>query len=1055
MIEGSGHVIFESGRGRGKVAGADFNLQTSTFPSTAETTGKVSGFFLLEQIKANDLLKPMKTNLNLFQVWRFCATALGIVSSSSLAAMPEDSADAAPPKTSIRWSEVGAKAGADYKGDGLAILPTADGARLRCVFQRLEGEATPEGLWLTSTVGNTPNDRFRIVTAAVGRQSSLSSSISSVANTGTVASDGQTVRFTRSRLVEEYSVSMDGVRQDFVVRERPVGDGELAVQLTVSGARVEPAAFGAQFVLENSGRKIAYSRLRATDATGKELPARMEVRPTSPMLALLVNDTDAVYPIRIDPTFSDANWISMGGIPGADGAVRAVVVDGSGNVYIGGDFTIAGEGFANHIAKWNGNSWSALGSGMNGTVYALALSGSDLYAGGEFTTATNSGGTAVTVNRIAKWDGSNWSALGLGISGNVYALAVSGNPFLLAAGGSFLWVTNSGGITVTTASLAVWDGTHWFSLGSGGVGGVGGTVWALAVMGGNLYAGGDFIAAGSTVVNHIAKWTGTGWEALGSGTDSTVYALAVSGSDLYAGGAFTIPANYVAKWTGSSWSGLGLGLSGFKPVVYALAVSGSDLFAGGGFFTADLSAAECIAKWNGSSWSALGPGLNSQVLALAASGGDLYVGGYFTGTYAQGADTSTPANHIAKWGISWSALGSGLNGWVGALAVAGGDLYAGGYFTAVGESPASNIAKWNGSGWSALGSGLNDEVDALAVSGSNLYAGGSFTAAGGSPATHIAKWNGSSWSALGLGMNDSVSAFAVSGTNLYAGGNFTMATNSSGATVMANYIAKWNGATWTNLGSGVDSAVYALAVSGSDLYAGGAFTIPANYVAKWNGSSWSALGAGMNDTVWALAASGNDLYAAGDFSTATNSGGVAVPANHIAKWNGSSWSALGSGLDDEVDALAVSGTDLYAGGYFTSAGGSPANRIARWAGSTWTNLGSGVGFGGGNDVVYTLVVSGSDLYAGGVFATAGGKVSGQVAKAIVSPPVLTIEPDGGGGYFIRFEGVPGSAYRLQRGSTLRGPWAATGPYTAPTSGLLEFQDMFPLPGQGFYRSVQP
>ena len=75
-------------------------------------------------------------------------------------------------------------------------------------------------------------------------------------------------------------------------------------------------------MLEKSGRKIAYSRLRVTDATGKELPARIEACPGAEVsLAVVVNDAEAVYPVRIDPTFSDANWISMGGIPGADGAV--------------------------------------------------------------------------------------------------------------------------------------------------------------------------------------------------------------------------------------------------------------------------------------------------------------------------------------------------------------------------------------------------------------------------------------------------------------------------------------------------------------------------------------------------------------------------------------------------------------------------------------------------------------------------------------------------------------------------------------------------------------
>lgn len=100
-------------------------------------------------------------------------------------------------------------------------------------------------------------------------------------------------------------------------------------------------------------------------------------------LVVLVDDTDAVYPVRVDPTFSDENWISMGGLPGANNWVNAAVADGSGNLYIGGDFTLVGDG----IAKWDGSRWSALGSGMDGIVGRLAVSGSDLYAGGSFTTA--------------------------------------------------------------------------------------------------------------------------------------------------------------------------------------------------------------------------------------------------------------------------------------------------------------------------------------------------------------------------------------------------------------------------------------------------------------------------------------------------------------------------------------------------------------------------------------------------------------------------------------------------------------------------------------------
>src|SRR6266436_9298435 len=109
----------------------------------------------------------MKTNLS--QARLFCALALGIGYSFSLAAAAEPSADPAPAKTSIPWSQIGAKAGTDYQGDGLAVSPTAGGARLRCVFQRLEGEATREGLWLTSTDTNGVSERFRVTAMAAGR----------------------------------------------------------------------------------------------------------------------------------------------------------------------------------------------------------------------------------------------------------------------------------------------------------------------------------------------------------------------------------------------------------------------------------------------------------------------------------------------------------------------------------------------------------------------------------------------------------------------------------------------------------------------------------------------------------------------------------------------------------------------------------------------------------------------------------------------------------------------------------------------------------------------
>ena len=83
------------------------------------------------------------------------------------------------------------------------------------------------------------------------------------------------------------------------------------------------------------------------------------------------------------------------------------------------------------------------------------------------------------------------------------------------------------------------------------------------------------------------------------------------------------------------------------------------------------------------------------------------------------------------------------------------------------------------------------------------------------------------------------------------------------------------------------------------------------------------------------------------------------------------------------------------------------------------------------------------------------QVNAQPVPVPVIPPSLALAPDGSGGYFIRCTGQAGLSYRLQRVASLGNSWTGIATNIAPQSGLLEFHDTAPLPGRGFYRTVQP
>ncbi len=285
--------------------------------------------------------------------------------------------------------------------------------------------------------------------------------------------------------------------------------------------------------------------------------------------------------------------------------------------------------------------------------------------------------------------------------------------------------------------------------------------------------------------------------------------------------------------------------------------------------------------------------------------------------------------------------------------------------------------------------------------GESLYAGGSFSNMGGVPRTgYVARWERATnrWSALGNGISaGNTNAFVTSmtpfdsgsGLELVVGGFFSSASAVSGT----KSLAKWNGTSWSALGSNfvANSAdsVWSLltwdGVGGNRLYVAGGFPVAGgvtcNGIAAYDGELWHALGTGVTGTfspvVFKLAAfddgSGPALYAAGRYDAID---GVTGP--NLTRWNGTAWSAVGTGLMRfsvlaDLSSMMVyddgSGAALYVGGYDIGVSGAGRASVARWNGQTWSRVGQDIG-GRVTSMAEFDDGNGSMLYIGGT-ATPG------------------------------------------------------------------------------------
>lgn len=628
-------------------------------------------------------------------------------------------------------------------------------------------------------------------------------------------------------------------------------------------------------------------------------------------------------------------WLDVGG--GVDGTIRAIAVDGLGAVYVGGEFEVVGNGVhVGNIAVWRADlGWQALDGGVNGPVYAIAIDGDRVFVGGQFDKISSIG----SASNIACFDPrkGKWYDLDYGLrdSANsaepaaVFSLSV--RKGILYVGGNF---TRSN--SHQHQGNAKWDPVQkrWHQW----VTDIDGIVRCIAFSGSGIgFLGGNFNHVPSNTANLVATGGDLTSVDVDGGTDWGIYALAVQGKTLYAGGDFDdvgpranrLGACHVAavdvRGTTYAWRNLhpqGNGVCSPRPTT--VAAGNGKIYVGGDFNSAGtVGAMSGIAEWDAlqGGWRKLGDGLGHSVNSIAVDGPNVYAGGNFN-------------RKIKMWdGVNWTPVGGGLLGEGAIYAVAvgpGGLLYVGGTFNEIGSGPnkvqAKNLAVWDGVVWNEVAGGVNGAVYSVVIDADGMYVGGTFTDVG--PYSHTAgniaflRFSDLTWLNLGDGLNvdqtdrrgPAVLSLCVWKGGVVAAGRFTRA----GAT-FADGLAHWR---W-------DKHLWA-GFPGTQRWA----DFPARFLL---GSSPGQVYSVVSDSI------GSGIYVGGNFDTISgewtgaSSGrwpGPGTWVGALAHWNGSDWSETDFAINEDVRALVLDDHMLYLVGGFTKVRENttrlwkPANKFA-------------------------------------------------------------------------------------------------------------------------------
>ena len=402
-------------------------------------------------------------------------------------------------------------------------------------------------------------------------------------------------------------------------------------------------------------------------------------------------------------------------IAGTD--VSAIVPDGSGGYYLGGNFTtVAGiprAGLAHVTAsKTLDLAWNPA---PNGSVYTLLVTGGVLYAGGSFSMiggVSKNGVAAISsAGNVLSWDAD--------VIGSVYTMASLGTTLYI--GGTFTSVLGSSRLNAaavdTSGTLMAWDPT------------VNGLVSALVVSGSSIYIGGNFTSVGVASRSNLASV-------------DPVTALPSSWSPTANGPIYCMLDDLGAIIVGGNFTSIGLTTRG------------------------NLAAIDSTG--NATSWD---PEPNADVYMLASAPGAVVAGGDFSQI---GSASRSGVALIDSTGAA-TAWDAKMQGTAHAAYTVGSSILIGGTQTMANMVQRSHVVALDSTGApTAWNPGADGIVFGIQVNGSSVYIGGQFSQLGGQARTDLGAVDATTGLATSWnpGPDDYVESMSMVGSTIYIGGVF-------------------------------------------------------------------------------------------------------------------------------------------------------------------------------------------------------------------------------------------------------------------------------------------